>query len=309
MNSSHGLKFTSSGQLMTADAAVSADDTLNNGLRFITDGSLLIDRGAGLIRKNLALNPAGRVNLANMGTFSTGGVGVLSRKLSTETPIPNTSSCFTIPSVGNTSRQYRIDHRNIPVQQGKTYTFSVYSRTSGSNNKSLALRWQDSDGVDILPQLSGGTIASTPNVWGRHKWTLTAPQGAVTCWIGVISSIAITPGYIDAVGFMVEESSTLGEYFDGDSPGATWDGIPNNSTSSIFRDDVVSSAGFVLSGDGKLYITQDEVSGVDVFSNGLRFSYDGALRVDAGDPHVNDVFSNGFRLSNDGAVRVIIVSE
>lgn len=42
MNDSHGLKFTESGQLVVSKALVSTSDIHNNGLRFRSDGALLI---------------------------------------------------------------------------------------------------------------------------------------------------------------------------------------------------------------------------------------------------------------------------
>jgi hypothetical protein len=126
------------------------------------------------------------------------------------------------------------------VTAGQTYTGSVYVNSQFNFNGRIGLVWRNSSNTLITisaPEIT--TIsANTPT---RLSWTAEAPAGAVAVGIRVFfNTTSATSGqWIDYTSHMVELSSTLNTYFDGNTkndlgPGFSykWTGTPNASTST-----------------------------------------------------------------------------
>jgi hypothetical protein len=128
----------------------------------------------------------------------------------------------------------------IPVTSGQQYTFSAYLKTGVANSvSSYRLR------VRTYTAVSGGstisTIASTAvelqpdSDWTRLSFTPALTDPGIQAVILIIDrSTTATTGdvlYVDSVLF--EKSSTLKDYFDGNSLGAFWGGAENASISGI----------------------------------------------------------------------------
>lgn len=104
-----------------------------------------------------------------------------------------------------------------------------------------SLGWRDAGGV-FLGSTTADAVALT-NGWTRLVIAnVIAPAGAATAFVqGVVrtdasGATAYTPAVgdlFDADSFLLVQSATAPEYFDGDSPGAAWMGTPHASASVL----------------------------------------------------------------------------
>ena len=142
----------------------------------------------------------------------------------TKTPGDGTTAALVSPSIG--------------VTPGRDYAIQAQSRAAATTRKAtVAVRWYDADGKEIRT---------------REVATKTEPSGD---WTGVIGGVATAPTnaatarmrvtypkladsevhYVNAV--MLEQASTVGPWFDGDSADTSlvtysWDGTAHASTST-----------------------------------------------------------------------------
>lgn len=126
----------------------------------------------------------------------------------------------------------------IPATAGLSYTFSLYNITSRSGRTiQVALQFFDAAGVRIGGiSYPGSAVSMTAGA--RPFSTATAPEGTASVRpfvrVGGVASAGET-FYVDAA--LLEESSTLGIYFDGNSYDwawtAEWEGPPNASPSRM----------------------------------------------------------------------------
>ncbi|MCK2219707.1 hypothetical protein MF672_038820 [Actinomadura sp. ATCC 31491] len=115
---------------------------------------------------------------------------------------------------------------------GQEYTLSVYVRPNNafSAGGNIYVEWRNaSDGVISY---SNGSYSLTANVVTRASVTATAPAGAATAQI-ILDGTNYTVTTVHATMCLIEAGSVLGDYFDGDSPSAAWDGTPGNSSSTL----------------------------------------------------------------------------
>lgn len=151
------------------------------------------------------------------------------------------------PQNGDTGFQlYRGNSQNDPiaarawaVTEGQPWTFSGYLRSSVNKTGYARLYWYRADGSQIS-STSGALIALPPGQWTRLDVSNTAPTGAVyvTPVLDVFQTGSIwQPGdTLDVSCALLEQSSTLNDYFDGDTPDTNnyryaWSGTPNESNS------------------------------------------------------------------------------
>jgi hypothetical protein len=170
------------------------------------------DDGVGTLttRTNLVTNPSFETNI-------TGWVGLL------DTPEQSSTYSF----VGTKSLKMNpvesgdyVSFSNIPVTAGEVYTVSAYIYTDTSKSVNIAVTGGDS------------TVTIPAGVWTRISASSTIPEFTTTATVFITSfSDDTIPFYIDAV--MLEQSSTLNEYFDGSTAGASWTGTAHASTSTL----------------------------------------------------------------------------
>lgn len=128
----------------------------------------------------------------------------------------------------------------IDVTPEATYTISAYFKTplALANETRLYVEYYD-NGTNwtYLGEAQSEALGGASD-WTRRSITFTIPVGAhaLSVYVPITMGGATAPAgevvYID--GIMLEKSDTLGDYFDGDTPGFYWDGEPNNSTSSQY---------------------------------------------------------------------------
>ncbi len=122
-----------------------------------------------------------------------------------------------------------------PISEGKKYTISSYIRSNRAlNNVGIHLSWRDATNTTMTIELDP-VVTLVPNTWTRLSNTVTAPAGAIGFYIisDVDSNVNVSAGLIlEGTGLMVTEGETLYPFASGTSPGWTWNGTANNSTST-----------------------------------------------------------------------------
>lgn len=131
------------------------------------------------------------------------------------------------------------------VVAGEQYTVSVDIRPANAATGTIYAEWRDSGG-SVLTYTSNGYSAAG-GVVTRISHTGTAPVNAAFVRI-IIDNINFAFNTTDITAVLIEQAAAVDDYFDGDSPGATWDGTPGNSASTL--DDAPA-----LSGTGTLNTT------------------------------------------------------
>jgi hypothetical protein len=129
---------------------------------------------------------------------------------------------------------------SIPVIAGRTYTASMYTKSSIVWNPRQRIRWLTSSYATIS-DVSSGWYTNTPqDTWIRISYTYVAPPNAAYMWIGVEAESPnnnLTPGVVVmGTKALIEERPVLMPYFDGsttDNTGITyaWEGTAGASTS------------------------------------------------------------------------------
>jgi prepilin-type N-terminal cleavage/methylation domain-containing protein len=118
------------------------------------------------------------------------------------------------------------------VEGGKTYSARVSARPSwvGAMMR-LQLSWQGVGGAWSASPLT----SASKGQWSVRSYTAVAPAGATGVNVQASfrsGTLPVSGDTLDADSFMLVESSTIGGYADGSSPGWVWNGTPNNSTST-----------------------------------------------------------------------------
>lgn len=221
-------------------AAVAASDAAVSTAASVAAFKKWVDLG--ITRRNLVVNPravgrafglAGATGTAT-DEVSGGPLGFGYRKLVLTTT--TTSTPITIaPSATGTAA--------AAVIGGRTYTFSAYSRMVGgpaSTQGGVDVNWYTSAGV------AAGNDSAYQGVlvngtWTRHSKTVVAPATAafalVTARFSATAGLPVVGAEYGATGFMIEESASLGTYFDGGMPSSPpsfvvrWSGAENASVS------------------------------------------------------------------------------
>jgi hypothetical protein len=115
---------------------------------------------------------------------------------------------------------------------GLSYTVSAYIRTNTFNASGSAyVEWLNSGG-GVIGDTPGAAYTTTSGVVSRVSVTGTSPANTASARL-VMDGVNYSVNSADITMVMVEQVGTLDTYFDGGSPGATWDGTPGNSASTL----------------------------------------------------------------------------
>lgn len=180
-------------------------------------------------RTNLVTNPSFETNTTGWTTVATSiarttasaYVGSASLQITSTDPANASARAQTTPV--------------FSVIAGQTYTGSAYLKNTAGNNRghALGLLWLDSVGGTTLALGTQQTL-NVGSDWTRLTITATAPATAVTAYflIYIQRTNQSTSNVTLADACLVEQASTVGDYFDGStSPLCSWTGTTNNSTS------------------------------------------------------------------------------
>lgn len=118
------------------------------------------------------------------------------------------------------------------ITEGQTYTVSLYLRTASFNvgGGAIYIEWINGAGGGFGYPSASFTL--TAGVVGRASVTATAPTGAVAAR-AIVDGINYTINITHMTMVLIEQAVSLQDYFDGDSPGASWDGSAGNSSSTL----------------------------------------------------------------------------
>jgi hypothetical protein len=146
---------------------------------------------------------------------------------------------------------------------GVTYTVSAYvANNSGFNSgtKTVYLTFVRSVGGDDFSQTT--TTSLLNGAVTRVSHTGVAPANTTGVYL-IIDTLNGTTGTGFDVTACLMEAATLGPYFDGNTPGASWDSTPDNSTSTfVAAGDILAPipAGTAPSGSGVAFTTGTTLS-------------------------------------------------
>lgn len=119
------------------------------------------------------------------------------------------------------------------VTPGQAYASSIQIKPSFSGTMSSSIDWYS---ATAYLSSTSGTLTVTAGVVTRAEQDGVAPAGAVEGVHAVGTPSFSLPGQVDATAAIVEAATVAGSYFDGDTPGATWDGAVGASTSRMAED-------------------------------------------------------------------------
>ncbi len=190
---------------------------------------------------NRAVDP----NATATANFSAGTGGSLQRRTdggyNGSTYIRRTAT--TANSTGITLSSSVSSH--IPVEQGKTYSFSVWVRSNKPTPQYLYVGWLNSSlaGTGVISSGGGQTVGTN---WTLLTYTVVAPAGDVGfSSTPAYASISVRPGtsfmasspwvvgdYQDIDGIMATEGPDTYDFMDGTFPGCSWQGTANASATN-----------------------------------------------------------------------------
>lgn len=177
-------------------------------------------------RFNKCPNPAGKVNITNWATNRT-----LSR-LTTLTGFARTTG-GQISSGGSAGTEYYIIPDRAVASAGQLWTGSIGFKLSATLDANVFLLFLDAS-LNVLSAPAGGQFTATAGTPYRSFASGTAPTS--TAQVGIQVSMiggVLNTDTLQATQALLEQVGTNETYFDGDSPYASWDGTPGNSTSTL----------------------------------------------------------------------------
>lgn len=206
------------------------------------NGGWLIEGPPTLQRTNLITNPSFEVNLNGWSVVPGAGYTAGGYRYTDSYYTGLSSARVQIASgTGGGNVDFKTAAESTEVIPNKDYTFSAYVKVNIPRPTRVAIVWYDSLG-SVISTSAGSFTSTTPGVWVRRSVTATSPSNAVTCSVtcsyGETSALSGEFWLWDSA--LLEQSSTVGNYFDGSSyvsgGGYTyadngWLGIPNDSES------------------------------------------------------------------------------
>lgn len=183
---------------------------------------------------NLVRNPVVATGTSDWtATASAGGTSTASRLTGQATPLSGVSTAYRTALTGTPATWWRVQNSStIPVTAGRQYTASGWIRPSISVTTYVIIIWQNSSGSVVLENASAATTHAA-NAWERRSVTATAPAGAVSVRLQLGSpGGGVIGATLDGTGMMFEDSATLNNFADGNSPDWVWNSTVNLSSST-----------------------------------------------------------------------------
>ncbi|MGV9536563.1 hypothetical protein ACWDR9_23380, partial [Streptosporangium sandarakinum] len=186
-----------------------------------------------MARQNLCINPALDVNVAGWGGGST----------PTRTAVSGFDRSWAARYTAGTYMATSATAMGA-ITAGLTYTLSVYLRPVSFNGSgAIYVEWINGGGSGFgYPTVS---YSVTGGVVSRASITAVAPSGAVAARL-ILDGINYSVNNLDATMVLIEQAAALDAYFDGSSPGASWDGTAGSSSSTLAGTTVSGALASVL---------------------------------------------------------------
>ena len=124
--------------------------------------------------------------------------------------------------------------RRLKWEAGKTYTVSVTARLAEAmpsppgSSRCIAIGCEQNGGSTNFSFAVSNRIPNQAGV-ARLSVTFTLPADTTDAHIRLLDGSAVTPMWVDKL--LVEEGSVGHDYFDGDTLGCYWEGVPHGSPS------------------------------------------------------------------------------
>ena len=124
--------------------------------------------------------------------------------------------------------------RRLRWEAGKTYTVSVTARLAEAmpsppgSSRCIAIGCEQNGGSTNFSLAVSNRIPNQAGV-ARLSVTFTLPEDTTDAHIRLLDGSAVTPMWVDKL--LVEEGSVGHDYFDGDTLGCYWEGVPHGSPS------------------------------------------------------------------------------
>jgi hypothetical protein len=172
---------------------------------------------------NLATNPRAAVDTTG---WTNSGLAGMTRVVldQTGTPTGLQGAETALRAQGNSDAD--VGYLSAAVTSGLTYRFSAY----------VYLDTNTATGVKLTARNASGTLKassstlSTLDTWTRLDVSVAADSTAT--WRFGIEQIGAGAADAYATMVLIEQSSSLGEYFDGDTPGCSWSSTRHQSSST-----------------------------------------------------------------------------
>lgn len=184
------------------------------------------------VRRNLAPNPNIELN-----TSTLGGARMTLALETTTKYFGNQSLRATVNS--DAGIQY-VDASLYTISPSTVYTASVYlfCPLTNSSDRNFRIEMHGHNGTSFLPRFDGNQSFTVPRgQWVRITASGTSQSTAVGVLVRLIPTTTLALNDVMIVdGYLLEQSSAVGEYFDGNTPplGNTiysWEGVAGNSAS------------------------------------------------------------------------------
>jgi hypothetical protein len=169
-------------------------------------------------RHNLCQNPACSVSIAGWGGDATPSraTGLTGFPVSTGASY-TASGTFVRTQLG-------------AVTAGQQYTISAYVR---ANNLPVSSGHIYAEWTGAGTSYTSSAYSVSQSVVTRISHTGTAPPGATAVAVIIDGVGNFNVNSLDVTAVLIEQTGSLDTYFDGDSPGATWDGTTGLSASTL----------------------------------------------------------------------------
>jgi hypothetical protein len=186
-------------------------------------------------RTNLATNPSAEVDVSTWSAYG-GGVSIFSR--STAQKYVGSASYILDGAVASGANKGINSSAPLSVVPLAPLTLSgYYYRQAGTATWKIILEYFTAAGA-YISEVSTSTANTTTGVWQRISVTGTPPANCTGVKISFASTsiAAADVVYLDAI--LLEQSSSLGDYFDGsiEGGGGVWSGTAHASSSTVRSD-------------------------------------------------------------------------
>lgn len=169
-------------------------------------------------RHNTCINPA----LANDVSGWAGG----------STPVQTTVTGFGRTTAARYTTGTFLTTASGAAVPASTYTLSAYVRSASfSISGNLYIEWLNA-GAGVISDTAGSPYSAPLNTVTRLSITGVAPALTASCRL-ILDGVNFAVTTCDVTMLLIEQVGTLDTYFDGATPGATWDGTPGNSASTL----------------------------------------------------------------------------
>lgn len=205
------------------------------------------------LRTNLVPNPTAVTSAA---WFTANTVPVSFSVNNSGGPVGTPYARSTVTGTATGTGYFAVAHGSVtpsqwaPATPGQTYTISAYVRATMVNYQQplIRLRWKLASGVTIKDEPFVTATGTSSGQWVRLSATGVAPANTsyvelMAGYINLDQSTLVVGDTLDVSAFMMEQSSVLGTYFDGNTaPSAPvaygWRGAANTSLAYAYSTDL-----------------------------------------------------------------------